>query len=298
MINVAIIGYGNIGKYAIDAVSAAPDMELAGIVRRKESLGKHSDELAGVKVAGDIKELLPVDAAILAVPSRSVSAEAKKYLEMGINTVDSYDTHPSIYDLRTELSSIAKKNNAVSIISAGWDPGSDSVIRALMEAIAPKGITHTNFGEGMSMGHSVVAKSKEGVRDALSITIPMGTGIHRRVVYVELHEGADFDSARSLIKEDPAFAHDETHIIQVPDISLLTDVGHGVNMIRKGVSGKTHNQMLEFNMKINNPALTSQIMAACARASMKQPPGAYIMIEIPVINMLYGDEEDLIRRLV
>ena len=86
----------------------------------------------------------------------------------------------------------AKAHNAVSIISAGWDPGSDSVVRALLQAIAPKGITYTNFGPGRSMGHSVAVRAIAGVKDALSMTIPVGTGIHRRMVYVELEEGADF----------------------------------------------------------------------------------------------------------
>ena len=41
MIKVAIVGYGNIGKYAVDALRAAPDMELAGIVRRPGSEAAH-----------------------------------------------------------------------------------------------------------------------------------------------------------------------------------------------------------------------------------------------------------------
>jgi diaminopimelate dehydrogenase len=69
-------------------------------------------------------------------------------------------------------------------------------------------------------------------------------------------------------------------------------------MTRKGVSGATHNQMLDFNMRINNPALTSQVMVSCARASVRQTPGAYTMIELPVIDLLAGDREDLVRRLV
>jgi diaminopimelate dehydrogenase len=75
-------------------------------------------------------------------------------------------------------------------------------------------------------------------------------------------------------------------------------MGHGVNLVRKGISGKTHNQMFEFNMRINNPALTAQILVAVARASMKQKPGCYTMIEIPMIDMLYGDREELIAKLV
>jgi diaminopimelate dehydrogenase len=51
-------------------------------------------------------------------------------------------------------------------------------------------------------------------------------------------------------------------------------------------------------MKINNPALTAQILVSVARASLKQQPGAYTMIELPIIDMLYGERENLIRRLV
>ena len=78
----------------------------------------------------------------------------------------------------------------------------------------------------------------------------------------------------------------------------INDVGHGVNLVRKGVSGQTHNQHFEFDMSINNPALTAQVLVNVARASMRQKPGAYTMIEIPVIDCLPGDREDIIRRLV
>lgn len=56
---------------------------------------------------------------------------------------------------------------------------------------------------------------------------------------------------------------------------------------------------LEFNMKINNPALTAQVLVCVARTSMKQQPGCYTMIELPVIGgLLYGDKENLIAHLV
>ncbi|MDR0251241.1 MAG: diaminopimelate dehydrogenase, partial [Burkholderiales bacterium] len=187
---IAVVGYGNIGKYAIEAIEASPDFELAGIVRREVGSEKPR-ELANVIVTNNISALGKVDAALLCTPTRSVSEQAKKYLKLGINTVDSYDIHTSFLELRRELMPVAKENNAVAIISSGWDPGSDSVIRTLLEACAPKGLTYTNFGPGMSMGHTVAAKSIDGVANALSMTIPLGTSIHRRVVYVELASGAD-----------------------------------------------------------------------------------------------------------
>ena len=296
-IRAAIVGYGNIGKYALEAIQAAPDFECVGIVRRNGAEGKPA-ELANLPVVKDIAELQDVDVAILATPTRKVEEYAKKCLSLGINTVDSFDIHTQIVDLRRSLDAAAKEHNAVSIISAGWDPGSDSIVRSLMQSLAPKGVTYTNFGPGRSMGHSVAVRAIAGVKDALSMTIPVGTGIHRRMVYVELEEGADFATVEAAIKADPYFVNDETHVQQVVSVDDLNDVGHGVNLVRKGVSGMTHNQLFEFNMKINNPALTAQVLVNVARAAMKQRPGAYTMIEIPVIDMLCGEREELIRHLV
>lgn len=292
----AIVGYGNIGKYVLNALSAAPDFELAGVVRRDVS--QVPDELKAFPVVSDLGELTDVDVAILCTPTRKVEEYASRALALGINTVDSFDIHTQIPGLRSRLDVLAKKNGKVSIISAGWDPGSDSVVRALLEACAPKGITYTNFGPGMSMGHTVAVKAIEGVKAALSMTIPTGTGIHRRMVYIEVKEGYNFAEVAQNIKKDDYFAHDETHVMQVESVDALLDMGHGVNLTRKGVSGTTQNQLFEFNMKINNPALTGQVLVSCARAAMLQRPGCYTMIEIPMIDLLYGDRESLVKRLV
>lgn len=297
-IRAAIVGYGNIGKAVLEALQSAPDFEVAGVVRRAGSIGNNPLELTGIPVVDDIKKLNDVQVAVLCSPTRSVPAQAAEILALGINTVDSYDIHSSIWELRQQLEPIARANNSVAVVSAGWDPGSDSVVRALLEAMAPKGITYTNFGPGMSMGHTVAVKAVPGVKKALSMTIPTGTGIHRRMVYIEVEKGYDFDEVANAIKTDAYFVHDETHVKQVADVDNLIDMGHGVNLVRKGVSGTTYNQLFEFNMKINNPALTGQILVSCARATTKARPGAYTMVEIPVIDMLFGEKEELIKRLV
>jgi len=295
-IRAAIVGYGNIGKYVSEAIEASPDFEIAGIVRRNPA--DKPAEIAHLEVVDSIQKLKDVQVAILCTPTRSVEKHAKEILALGINTVDSFDIHGGIVELRRELDQAAKAGKAVAVISSGWDPGSDSIVRALMEAIVPKGVTYTNFGPGMSMGHTVAVKAVEGVKAALSMTIPTGTGVHRRMVYIEVKEGYDFKKAAAAIKADDYFVHDETHVMQVECVDDLIDMGHGVNLVRKGVSGKTQNQRMEFNMQINNPALTAQVMVAVARASFKQQPGAYTMIELPVIDMIYGERESLIRKLV
>lgn len=295
-IRAAVVGYGNIGRFSVEALEAAPDFEIAGIVRR--NVNNVPAEIAQYKVVADIRELGHVDVAILATPTREVEKHALECLALGINTVDSFDIHTSIADLRRTLGEAARKAGRVAVISAGWDPGSDSVVRTLMEAAAPKGLTYTNFGPGMSMGHTVCVKSKPGVKDALSMTMPLGDGVHRRMVYVELEPGASLADVAAAVKADPYFANDETHVMAVESVDAVKDMGHGVHMIRKGVSGKTQNQRFEFNMTINNPALTAQLLVGVARASLRLAPGAYTMVEIPVIDLLPGDREDLIRHLV
>ena len=79
--------------------------------------------------------------------------------------------------------------------------------------------------------------------------------------------------------------------LQVEDVEALKDMGHGVRLERKGSSGITSNQLFTFDMRINNPALTAQVMVAAARAAGKQRPGAYTMIEVPVVEDVYKRQE-------
>lgn len=296
-IKAAVVGYGNIGKYVLEALQTAPDFEVAGIVRHGDTK-QQPLELTPYPIVDDITKLEKVDVAILALPSRLCPEYAKRIAALGINTVDSFDIHTSIADYRKEQMTVNKASNTVSVIAAGWDPGTDSVVRTLMQSMAPKGLTYTNFGPGMSMGHSVCARGKNGVKNALSVTIPKGEGLHRRMVYVELEEGATLEQVTAEIKTDPYFANDETHVFQVDSVDEVRDMGHGVNMVRKGVSGTTQNQRIEFNMSINNPALTGQVLVNVARASMRLQAGCYTMVEIPVVDLLPGDRDEWVGKLV
>jgi len=304
MIRAAIVGYGNIGRAVLDAIETAPDIECAGVVLRDITKRNEKGVPAEITVAEDIGDLGKVDVALLCIPTLTVPDANEKngainLLARGIHTVDSFDKHgDAMLALRTQLDAAGKAHNSVAVIGAGWDPGIDSMIRGIFEFSAPRGVTYTNFGPGMSMGHTVAAKGIAGVRNALSVTIPLGTGLHRRMVYVELEAGFDFTTVAAAIKADDYFVNDDTRVMQVEDVTALQDVGHGVSMVRKGASGRTDNQQFTFDMRINNPALTAQIMVAAARAACKQTPGCYTMLDIPVGHFLHGDADALTRRLV
>ena len=132
----------------------------------------------------------------------------------------------------------------------------------------------------------------------MSITIPLGAGLHRRMVYVVIEDGADYNTVSMLIKTDPYFVNDETIVVQVSDLDPISDMGHSSNIKRKGVSGATHNQRFNFDISIDNPAMTAQMMVSAARAVIKRTPGAYTLLHLSPIDLLSGSIEELIRRLV
>lgn len=293
-IRVAVVGYGNVGKFAVSAVKEEKDMTLAGVVIPVEETSP-PPVLQDVPFVNDIRDLKEIDVAILCIPSRNVLEEAVKYLKQSISTVDCFDIHGApLRKLRETLDSAAKENNAASIISAGWDPGTNSLIRCVMEMMVPRGLTYTNFGPGMSLGHTVAAKSASVVEDAVSITVPIGEGIHRRIVYVKLLPGTNKAEVEQAIKSDKYFSESDTHVIPLEDLDNAKDMGHSVSIERKGRAGIVHNQCLHYTHSINNPALTSQVMVSAARAVVKQKPGCYTLPEIPLADFLQKSLEQII----
>ncbi len=292
MIKVAIIGHGNIGRAAEAAVNMAPDMQLAGIFHH----GEINEETVTERMANQ------VDVTLICTPTREVKPFASLLAAKGICTVDSFDIHSDILQLRSALNPICQSGKAVSIISAGWDPGSDSMVRALLTALLPAGEMYTNFGPGRSMGHTVAAKAIPGVKDALSMTLPAGKGKHDRHVYIELEEGYDFEEVKNALLADDYFAHDHTVVELVPSVEALNTTAHGVHIERNGVLNAKPDQQLDFTMRIDNPSLTGQFMTACARAAyrLKQKGdfGAKTTIELAPISLLPGSEEQLIKTLV
>ena len=304
-ISVVVHGLGNIGKYAVEALEAAPDMQCLGVIRRKSSLGTQLSDLRGLRDFVDLDALTQAkgrpDVAIICGPSRNVPEDAARYLAAEVHSVDSFDIHAQIPGLVGKLDGPAKASGRVAVCGAGWDPGTDSVLRALFEAMAPVGTTFTNFGRGRSMGHSVAARAIPGVAGAVSITIPVGGGSHSRQVYILPEPDTSPVTIKAALAQDEYFKHDPLDIRIVADqaeLDAVADNSHGVFMERIGASGLTSNQRLSFDMRINNPALTAQVLVSCARAATRLAPGSYTLIDIPPVALLPGDRMRHIARLV
>lgn len=289
-INVAIIGWGNVGRGCKRAIEESKDMALAGVVRRPASLLKNREELQHTKVVSDISELDKVDAVLLCVPSREVPPKMKMYQKMGLCTVDSYDEHQHIVSLKKDADLDAKAHNVVSLIGCGWDPGTDSAVRALMKIVSITGQTTTTFGGekgGRSMGHTVAVKAIDGVEDAVALTLANGRGKQKRRVYVKLAEGAQEAQVEKAIKKDVYFADAPTEVLFVKDINKYNTLHHEGEVERTAM--EVH-QM--YRVSGENPEFTANVMVSCVRACIAAKErgefGAYTLIERPLIDCLPG----------
>ncbi|GHT39699.1 meso-diaminopimelate D-dehydrogenase [Bacteroidia bacterium] len=285
-----VVGLGNTGRCALKAIKESSDFECIGIIRR----AAEAEFYDGVRQYASDEEL-PVrpDVAILCIPSKNMPETAERYLRKGINVVDSFDIHGDIAQTIEKLSPVAAKFDKAAVISAGWDPGSDSAVRAIFKALHPAAQIYTSFGPGMSMGHSVVARGVRGVADAVSVTLPLGMGKHKRLVYVKPDGTQTKEEIYNNMKADDYFAHDPLEIEIVADVSTYKNSGHG-GLIEM-TEGETK---AEFKMTVNNPETTARVMLAAARAALRMPPGAYTLIDIPLVKMLEGDRIENIKKLV
>ena len=121
-IRAAVVGYGNIGQYALQALETAPDFEVAGIVRRNGAENKPA-ELAQYEVVKDIRELKDVDVAILATPTRSRPIPSVSSLPVGTR-VPTLSCAPSC---RVWLRRVSP--TLTSVPACRWDTASASALR-------------------------------------------------------------------------------------------------------------------------------------------------------------------------
>ncbi|MEG2140113.1 MAG: diaminopimelate dehydrogenase, partial [Bilophila sp.] len=54
----AVVGLGNIGRYALEALEIQPDFTCLGVVRRKESLGVDAHSLRGIPEFASLDDLV------------------------------------------------------------------------------------------------------------------------------------------------------------------------------------------------------------------------------------------------
>lgn len=307
-INIAMVGYGNVGRGVEAATKLNVDTELVAVLtRRPEQVRKEIKEVPVFHSEEDpVPEDIQIDVAILCGGSREdIPVHGPKFA-MRFNTVDSFDTHAAIPSYFQKMDSIAEEHGNVHIISTGWDPGIFSLMRVLGDAFLPQGKHYTFWGEGVSQGHSDAARKVEGVLDARAYTIPIEavvrqvrTGetpefikseMHKRLVYVVTEEGADRERIKSRIVMMPHYYDEyDTEVIFISKEEMVENhskLPHGGFVFTSGLTGRGNKQILEYRCQLeSNPEFTANVLVACARAAYRLNKeghkGAFTLLDIP-----------------
>jgi diaminopimelate dehydrogenase len=280
---LAIISFGRLGKACGEAIVATADLAVAGIVRRPESLNQPLPAaLRGVAVAPHASELGSFDAALICLPTAVALEAATDLLQHRIPIVEAATVPSATYQsYKREVDRVALRHKVAAVVGAGWEPGMLSVFRGLFAVLCPKGHSDMRDRPGVSLHHTLAARSVSGVRDALCTELPAGSGKIQRYVYVELECGSDLPRVTQVIQTDPLFVDEETLVLPVDSVATLEDEGHGVVLERLGTSaGKAHQRFL-LEGRFDFVAVTAQVMIAAARALPTLAPGAHALADLP-----------------
>lgn len=305
MINVAIIGYGNLGRGVERAIAQNLDMKLVGVYTRRAPETVQTDGASVYHIDEAVAKAKEIDVCILCGGSAKDLPEQTPEFTKLFNTVDSFDTHAKIPEHFAAVDKIAKENETVSVISTGWDPGLFSLNRLYAESILPVGETNTFWGKGVSQGHSDALRRIAGIADATQYTIPNQEIIqklkegekltltardkHLRECFVVLDEGADGEKIREEIVTMPNYFDEydtEVHYISQAELDKNHKVmPHGGTVLHTGTTGAGTNQVIEYTLKLDsNPEFTASVLVAyaraCVRLASEKQYGAYTVLDI------------------
>jgi len=320
MINIAVVGYGNLGRGVCAAIARNKDMKLAAVYSRRPDAVK--DAVGGVPVLDSGKPVKPkgvkIDVAVLCGGSKDdTPVQGPAFIDL-FCTVDSFDTHADIPVHFGKMDAIARGRGNVAIISAGWDPGIFSLERVLGDAFLPGGKGYTFWGPGVSQGHSDAARRVKGVLDARQYTRPVAAALekvrggatkdftkremHTRHAYVVAEKSADRERIRHEIVSMPNYYSDyDTEVIFISKAEMAkshSSYPHGGFVLTTGVTGEGNREITEYRCQLtSNPEFTGSVLVACARAACRMKgmgwKGAYTMLDVPPALMSPHSPEEL-----
>ena len=294
MMNIGIVGYGNLARGVECAIRQNPDMALAAVFTRRNpatvQIMTPDVPVVSLQDVADWKD--KIDVMILCGGSATDLPKMTPALARDFNVIDSFDTHAAIPAHFAAVDAEASESGHIAFISVGWDPGLFSVNRLYASAILPEGKDYTFWGKGVSQGHSDAVRRIPGVLDCRQYTIPVPEAMdwvrsgkapdlttrekHTRYCYVVAEEGADKAAIENAIKTMPNyFADYDTTVEFITMEEMRRDhagLPHGGSVIRSGVTGWNgeSRQTIEYKLTLDsNPQFTASVLVACARAAMK-----------------------------
>ena len=327
MINIGIVGYGNLARGVECAIRQNPDMALAAVfTRRDPSTVKIMTPDVPVLKLDEVSAWKDrIDVMILCGGSATDLPKMTPAFARDFNVIDSFDTHATIPAHFAAVDAAAKESGHIAFISVGWDPGLFSVNRLYASAILPQGTDYTFWGKGVSQGHSDAVRRIPGVVDCRQYTIPVPEALdrvrsgedpqlttrekHTRYCYVVAQEGADKAAIETAIKTMPNyFADYDTTVEFITMEEMRRDhagLPHGGSVIRSGRTGwdgECH-QTIEYKLTLDsNPQFTASVLVACARAAMKMKArgitGCQTIFDVAPADLSAMSREDMLGHML
>ena len=287
--NIAIYGYGNLGRGVEAAALKNPDMNIIGVFTRRDPESVKTRTGIPVYAAGEILNYKDqIDVVVICGGSATDLPEMTPALAENFNVIDSFDHHAHIPAHFAAVDETAKKSGHIALISAGWDPGLFSLSRVYAAAVLPEGESYTFWGRGVSQGHSDAIRRIPGVLDARQYTVPVSAAMdavrrgeqpelttrekHTRECYVAAEPGADLAAIEEAIKTMPDYFADYDTTVEFVTLEELkknhAGLPHGGTVIRSGRTGieNEHTETIEYTLTLDsNPEFTGSAILAFTR---------------------------------
>ena len=325
--NIAILGYGNLGRGVEWAIKQNGDMKLSYVFTRRapETVKILTEGVAVCHVDEILSKKDEIDVLIICGGSATDLPVQTPEYDKYFNVIDSFDTHAKIPEHFENVNKNAENSGKIGIISVGWDPGMFSLNRLYANAVLPNGKDYTFWGKGVSQGHSDAIRRIDGVIDARQYTVPVDDALsrvrsgenpdlttrqkHTRVCFVVAEENADKALIEKTIKEMPNyFADYDTTVNFITMEEMKRDhssLPHGGCVIRSGKTGleNENTHVIEYSLKLDsNPEFTANVLVAYARAAyrlnQKGECGCKTVFDIPPALLSPKSGEDLRKELL
>lgn len=273
---IAIVGFGRLGHACAVAVRATDTMELAGVVRRATSPSRLPDPLAHVPVATHLRDLGPLDVALVCVPPPVSTGVARETLQLRLPVVECAVLEGAAASAHFEaIAAEAQHHRVAAVVGAGWDPGMLPLLRRAFEVLVPEGRTEIVARPGASLHHSEAARNVPAVRAALAAEYCDSDGKRKRYVYAELAKGADPRVVEAALNADPLFANEETVFFPVDSVAALESAGHGVLVERRGTAREGSHQNITFEARFDVATFAARVMVDAAARLPELPAGLH-----------------------
>jgi diaminopimelate dehydrogenase len=327
MINIGIVGYGNLARGVECAIRQNPDMALTAVfTRRNPASVQIQTPNVPVLTLDDVSAWKDrIDVMILCGGSATDLPKMTPTFAKDFNVIDSFDTHATIPAHFAAVDAAASESGHIAFISVGWDPGLFSVNRLYSSAILPQGKDYTFWGKGVSQGHSDAVRRIPGVVDCRQYTIPVPEALdrvrsgenpllttrekHTRYCYVVAEEGADQAAIETAIKTMPNYFADYDTTVEFITMDEMrrdhSGLPHGGSVIRSGVTGWNgeNKQTIEYKLTLDsNPQFTASVLVACARAAMKMKArgitGCQTIFDVAPADLSPMSREDMLSHML